>query len=227
MERSARKWLWVIGLLVALLMVYPLGRWRGGGDAPAAPQAGQRELQTSFEHYQAGRYQDAIASANAALAARPDLALAHNNLAVSYLQLGMFDDATKAAEEAIRLNPGNEMARNNLAWILRERAKADAPSGPATPLGGADGLLTQSLQHARAGRFRECIDTATQSTKLNPRLSQAFNNIGYCSWRLQLWDEAIRNTQEAIRLNPSDQLVKNNLAAIQRAKLAADAPTAK
>lgn len=74
----------------------------GGGEATPAAQS---TLQTSFEHYQARRYQDAITAAKATLATDPSLADAYNNMAVSYLGLRMFDKRIQAAQEAIRLRP--------------------------------------------------------------------------------------------------------------------------
>ena len=210
---------------VVLLLLYPLAAC-GGGSATAKQAEAQKALQTSLEAYQAGRYQDAVTAAKAALAANPNLAEAHNNLAVSYLQLRRFDEATQAAEQALRLSPGFQLAKNNLAWIQREQAAAGSP-GAASPTSSANALVTQSAQHAQAGRFKECMDAGSQAAKLNPASPQAFSNVGFCAWRLHLWDEAIRNTQEAIRLDPNFQMAKNNLAAIQKEKLTAEGPTAK
>jgi tetratricopeptide (TPR) repeat protein len=167
------------------------------------------DLQLSFEHYQAGRYQEAITTAQAALATNPNSSEAYNNMAVSYLGLRMYDEAIKAAEEAIRLNPESQLAKNNLAWIQDEKAKA--PSAPAQATTPAGALLNQSLAHARSGRFKECIDTAMEALKLEPMSAPAFNNIGFCSARLGRWDEGIRNAEEAVRLDPTFQLAKNNL----------------
>lgn len=213
-DRFWRVWRWVIAVAVVVMLVFALRI--ANSRAPAAGA-----LQRSFQQYQAGRFQEAIVSANAAIAANPASADAYNNLAVSYLGLRQFDGAIQAAQDAIRLKPDYQLAKNNLAWIQREKAKATSAPVQATPSSPASTLLSQSLQHSRAGRFRECIDTATQSAKLNPSSSPAFNNIGFCAGNLQLWDEGIRNLQEAIRLEPNSQLAKNNLAWIQQQRLKA------
>jgi tetratricopeptide (TPR) repeat protein len=199
---------------IAVFVVF----WAGCGgkqttrvDAAVAGPA----LQASFEHYNAGRYREAIAAAKTALSANPNLPDAYSNMAVSYLALRKYDEGIQAAQEAIRLRPDYELAKNNLAWIQREKAKASAPAPPLPP---AQALLNQSLQHAQAGRFRECMDTAKQSAALDPKSAGAFNNAGFCAGKLQLWDEAIRNMQAAIRLDPNNQLAKNNLAAIEQQK---------
>lgn len=220
-------WAWAIAVVVVVLLMYPLARWmmgEGGAGTVGVPLPAASQLQTSFEHYQAGRYQEAIASAKAALAVAPNLADAYNNLAVSYLALRQYDEATRAAEEAIRLNPDYQLAKNNLAWIQRERAASAAPPAPANP--ASVDLINQSLAHFKAGRFKECMTTAAESAKLNPSLPQAPLNIGICAANLKLWDEAIKSTKEAIRLDPNLQIAKNNLAWIEK-QAALETPAAK
>ena len=231
-EYGLPGWAWRGALVVMLLALaaYPLAHWLTGGGKNAgggAPGAWQARLQSSVAHYQAGRYQDAISEAKAALAANPNLPEAYNNLAVSYLQVRMFDEGIQAAQEAIRLRPDFSLAKNNLAWIQREKANSGKTAGPASPSTPAAALLNVSIQHAQAGRFQECVDAARQSVALDPSLAPAFNNMGYCASRLQQWDVAIRNTQEAIRLAPNFQLARNNLASILQQKLISEGPTAK
>lgn len=175
------------------------------------PAATDSNLQLSFEHYQAGRYKEAIAAAQAVLAVNPESPDAYNNMAISYLGLKMYDEGIRAAEQALRLRPDYQLARNNLAWIQQEKAKAMPAAPPAPPSPAAD-LITASLQHAQAGRFKECIDTATQAVAKDPMSAVAFNNLGFCAGNLQQWDDAIKNLQEAVRLAPDFQLARNNLA---------------
>ena len=215
---------WLIAVVVLVLLVYPAARWmlsRGGTGAPPAAGASQTSLQLSFEHYQAGRYEEAIAAAQAALKEDPDSADAYNNLAVSYMGLKRTDEAIQAAENAIRLRPDFQLARNNLAWFQGEKAKAGLPTVPKGQADQAVVLLNQSLEHAQARRFRECTETARQATVLDPGLARAFNNAGFCAANLQRWDEAIRYTQEAIRLDPGLQLARNNLAWMEGERLKA------
>ena len=105
--------------------------------------------------------------------------------------------------------------------VPTEKAQAAASPVSAAQAAEAADLLDQSLQHYQAKRFTECLVAAAQSARLNPSSAPAFNNAGICAGNLQLWDEAIRNTQEAIRLDPDFQLAKNNLAWMQQEKLKA------
>ena len=99
-------------------------------------------------------------------------------------------------------------------WLANSRE--DAPSADALRVSF---ILNQSQQHYQAGRFKECIAMARRAVKLNPKSKQAFNNIGICAGNLQLWDEAIQNMQEALRLDPNFQVAKNNLAWLRQQRL--------
>jgi tetratricopeptide (TPR) repeat protein len=108
---------------------YAAGRFSRGRELAAAEQAA-RERQTpeawldlSHLYYQAGRYEDCIAAAQKALAARPGFAEAYNNLAAGYNSLGKWEEGIAAATEAVRLNPGDPLARNNLQWALDRKGR--------------------------------------------------------------------------------------------------------
>ncbi len=220
---DTQVWPWVTALVVVVTAVCAL--WVANhGEGPEVVKSAPPSdaLQSSFQQYQAGKYADAIASAKAALALNPDSADAYNNLAVSYLALGRYDDGIVAAQEAIRLRADFELAKNNLAWIQREKAKAFVPPPPS-----ASELLNRSLEDSQAGRFKECMDTASQAAKADPTLAEAFNNVGFCAARLQLWEEAIRNTQEALRLRPDFALARNNLAWMKEQQLKSGAARAR
>jgi Flp pilus assembly protein TadD len=135
---------------------------------------------------------------------------------VYYATLGRFPEAQPAAREALRLRPDDQRSRNNLRWIEEELAKTGGAAIPRERTLEAAELLNQSLSHAQAGRFRECLLVATAATEANPAEARAFNNAGFCAANLGRWDDAIRNTQEAIRLDPGLTLARNNLAWIRQ-----------
>jgi Flp pilus assembly protein TadD len=83
-------------------------------------------------------------------------------------------------------------------------------------------LLQRSQTDAQAGRFRECVSSAQRAARLDPRMAEAYINIGWCSAKLGRWDEGITNTREALRLNPNMEIAKNNLDWIVAQKVEAD-----
>jgi tetratricopeptide (TPR) repeat protein len=98
------------------------------GVAPrnfSAPTA-DNFLNSSLANYRAGRMQECINDAQAALKLQPNLALAYNNIAACSNDLGRPDDAITAASQALRLQPDFQLARNNLAVALRLKATQQA-----------------------------------------------------------------------------------------------------
>jgi len=92
--------------------------------AQTARAAGTPEyfVSRSLAEYQMARYRNSIASAERALAVRPDYAEALNNVAAGHIALGEWDAGIAAAEEAVRLNPQLKIAWNNLAFA-RQKAR--------------------------------------------------------------------------------------------------------
>jgi tetratricopeptide (TPR) repeat protein len=209
---------WVIGLVVALVLAFPLlHRLIHRGDDAAAPAAAnlsasdQTMLNQSFALYQAGKYDEAIAVGQALVKANPNVASGWNNLSASYAKLGRWDDAIRCAQQALRIEPGHELAKGNLAYA--QSAKTGAP-------GTLQYFLNLSAEEYRAGKFPECIADAAKAIDLDPQNAAGYNNKGACYGSLGMFAEEIQAEQEAIRLNPANQLAKNNLNwALERKKV--------
>jgi tetratricopeptide (TPR) repeat protein len=86
----------------------------------------QNWLELSLLYFQAGRYQDCIAAATAALKLKPDYAEAYNNVAAAYQSLGLWDDAIRALQQALKLNPNLQIAKNNLAYSMQEKQRGSS-----------------------------------------------------------------------------------------------------
>ena len=74
----------------------------------------------------AGRYDEALSSLDKALAARPDLVLAREEIGESLWQLGRKDEAVAAWNDASRNNPGLVVANSMLAGAAISEGKLDA-----------------------------------------------------------------------------------------------------
>lgn len=148
---------------------------------------------------QQGRFQEAIAQLQMALALNPTLPT-HDQLIQAYERMGDRDDARKAAQQTLASFPEDPVAL----------AALQAPTS-GIPTNVAD-LINQSLALNQAGKYAESIAAAQQALKIDPRSAEAWNNIAAGYESMKQWDKAIDAAQKAIALNPNFQLAKNNLA---------------
>jgi tetratricopeptide (TPR) repeat protein len=89
----------------------------------AAPDAGDpwtAAISESLTYYQAGDYQKSIEAAQKALAAKPNSAIAYNNICAACNQLKQWDAAIAACQRALAIQPDLELAKNNLR-VAQER----------------------------------------------------------------------------------------------------------
>ena len=75
-----------------------------------------------------------------------------------------------------------------------------------------ENYLNLSLEYYNEGEFQKCIDVAKQAILLKPDYDLAYNNICAAYNRLKKWDDAINAGQKGIKINPNNQLLRNNLS---------------
>lgn len=91
---------------------------------PKSARTPDELLNESMQLNQAGKYEESIAAARAALKLRPNFPEAWNNIAAGYESEQKWDRAIDAAQHAIALKPDFQLAKNNLAWSLSQKQKA-------------------------------------------------------------------------------------------------------
>jgi tetratricopeptide (TPR) repeat protein len=126
-------------------------------------------------HYQLNNYAEAIIDFQKAITLNPDDPDLYQLLSASKMKLEDFTGSLKALDQAI------EMTQDSLSYFLRGSTKID--------LGNYHGAIQD---------FNTFIKTDTS----NERASAYFNN-GYINFFLEEHSEAIRNFDEAIKLNPN------------------------
>ncbi len=125
-DENAKSWLARAGNLPAT-PVAPL--------IPANPSAATNVMTAdayvsqSLAFYQAGKYPECIAAAQAALKLRPAYPEAWNNIGAAWNSMSQWDKGIAAELEALRLKPDFQLARNNLAWAESQKQKVTG-AGP-------------------------------------------------------------------------------------------------
>jgi tetratricopeptide (TPR) repeat protein len=109
-------------------------------------------------------------------------------------------------------------------WMPPPNAATSAVESPAgktatTSQSPAETYLTKSFEQYKLGRFQEAIDASMEALKLQPDMAMAYANIGACYGEMQLWDKAIENTQQAMRLDPAmNKTLQGNLDQMLQAR---------
>jgi predicted TPR repeat methyltransferase len=168
---------------------------------------------------QMGDHRAARRHLEAALAARPDFADAHANLATALQATGAHQDARRHLDRCLALKPDDLAAWGNLGNNLRlterpaeaceayRRALALAPSDRDIRCYLGDALLA-------AGRVEEAVETYRELLAQAPDHSRALGHLAGALQQLGRQDEALATAHQAAALHPSDPLLQYNLGCL-------------
>jgi len=155
-----------------------------------------------------------------ALAADPQAAAAHFNLALALRQLGRPEEAVDALKQALALAPEfveayvelgrlcTDLGRQPDALASFQRALAYRPDSPATHM--ELGLVQQKL-----GRLDAAADGLRRALSLQPDYVEAHINLGNILKDQGRLEEAVRCYGRALALKPDSYEAHNNLGTIR------------
>ena len=146
----------------------------GGGDAMACFHLGNA-------YRDKGQDERARYFYTRAIALRPDLAEAHNNLGL-ILQDGDSEQSAACFEKALSIDSAMDAAHSNLGNL-----------------------------RLRQGQMGEAIKSYQQALKINPQSAEAWNNLGSAYFRLRRLEEAEAAFQRSLAINPEYVEVDLNL----------------
>ena len=132
---------------------------------------------------------DAIPEYLAAIARRPDNAIARREAGVQLLERGRETEARAQLDAALRLDPRYAEAHMDLGTLL-----------------------------LRAARPADAIASYQAALRLNPNLPGLHNNLGLAYARIGAIPEAVAQFQRALAQDPADALAQEQLKALANAK---------
>jgi predicted TPR repeat methyltransferase len=132
-----------------------------------------------------GRIQESLPLYERAIAARPNLAPARQNLAALRLQMGDYEAAIAESRAALALLPAYPLALNTLGVALAHR-----------------------------GRMEEAINALMTALRANPNYAEAACNVGNVLARCGRREEAIAAYRRALEIDPRLDHVAFDLAAL-------------
>ena len=159
-----------------------------------------------------GRFAEAIASYDLALALRPNYPNALNGRAIALVALARFDEALTDYDKTLALDPNFIMARYNrglaLARLRRlEAAIADYDSVLALDPGFLQGHVDRANALAGLGRLDDALAAYDRALAVEPRLAPALYNRGLALLQASRFTDALANFDALLALNPSPAAV--------------------
>jgi Flp pilus assembly protein TadD len=181
----------------------------------------------ALTYRQAGTYRDAETLYRATLAANPDSWMAHHNLGrLVSRKPGGLDEAIAHFEAAIRLKPDHARAQYSLGVALQRvgRATDAVPHFEAAIRLEPDNPLLVANSHYILGdilrrdpaRTDDAIAHLREAIRRKPTVAEAYNTIGETLLSAGRPDEARREFEEALRLQPNYDAARRNLALVTR-----------
>jgi serine/threonine-protein kinase len=147
----------------------------------------------------------------AALAIRPDAAVAHHNLGRALANVDRIDEAIEHFRKAVRLEPEYAHAVSNLgmAFSMKGRsAEALELTQRAVALDGRSVKIHVNLADVLddLGRTKEAIDEYRRTIALDPESTLAHERLGFILMKSNRFDESMAQYEITRRLDPTSGL---------------------
>ncbi len=161
-----------------------------------------------------GKHREAIEEFRKVLFIDPNYAKAYSGLGVSYDLLGDFSKAAEHYNYALKLNPTADYVYNNLGYSYLLQGKVDeaiVALKKASDLNNRDRTFHNNLglAYGEKGQY----DLALAEFKLAGDEAEAHHKVAQIYFRKGLYDEAKNHYAIALKLNPSQTVVRTALRA--------------
>lgn len=175
------------------------------------------EYMTSIANMQlqAQLYEDALATAEKLIAREGGEAIGYNIKGAVYYRTGRAAEAVEATTKALERVPAYQSALKNRAYAysaLGNHAAAKTDLKELVSKVATDGQLFAKLGHSHLmlGEFSDARIALAQARRLLPGSAVVAANYGYALAQLEVYDEALVQTQAALAL-ATDETMKSQL----------------
>lgn len=156
---------------------------------------------------QLGRVEDAVAALELSIRAKPNYAIAHNNLGQALRDLNRLPEAVSAFERAVQLDPNLGEAHYNLGGAYEAAGQLDEAVA-------AYRAARRMLPHAAAvannlgmalfalGDMDAAAESLIDGLKLDAGLAELYNNLGYVHAARGMNERALDALDYALRIKP-------------------------
>nr|VFJ60049.1 MAG: Tetratricopeptide (TPR) repeat [Candidatus Kentron sp. DK] len=188
-------------------------------ETPEEPDSAESWFYLGVAQYDAGRYQEALASFDKALALQPDDADAWSNRGAALNELGHHREALASCDKALALQPDDAAAwgnRGNALVGLGRHQEALESYDKALALQPDDATAWNNRGNAlnELGRHQEALDSCDKALALRPDDAAAWHNRGVALRKLGHHQEALESYDKALALQPDYAAAWNSRGAV-------------
>ena len=167
-----------------------------------------------------GRWTDAVASFDMAIAINPDYYEAWLNRGRSLEFLKRYAEALDSCDKAIAINPNEADAWSFRAWVLSNLGKheeAISSYDRAVAINPDYEIVLDNplVERYNLARYSEAVDSWDKAIANNPKDATLWSNRGDALRSLGKHEEAIASYDKAIAINPNDEITWNCRGSVQ------------
>jgi len=165
--------------------------------------------------HSAGRFGEALADFDTAIALDPGYAKTYTSRGWTYLALGKFDRAIQDFDRSIQLDPAFYLAYADRGIALGESGRFEEAVDDFTTAiilkpDFAGSYTGRGFAQIQIGHPEEAAEDLNKAISLNPSMVDAYLNRGVAFERMNQFGRAIKDYNKALELDPSDYLVYSN-----------------
>lgn len=150
-----------------------------------------------------GRHETAIERYEEAVAINQGGTAAYSHLCIENNILKKWDDAIQNCEKVLSIQPNHAMARNGLRYAQRAKAVEVLVDSPSQ--------INLGMQYYSKSDWKMAIETWNQISEKSSHYATAQSNIASAYILLKDFKNARKAISEALRLEPNNELFRNNL----------------
>lgn len=158
-----------------------------------------------------GRHETAIERYEQALAISQGGNAAYSHLCLENNILRRWDEAIRNCEKTLSLQPNHAVARNGLRYALRAKAVEAEISK------NGSNQINVGMQHYSKNDWKTAIEAWSEITDSSPYFAMARSNIASAYIMLKDFPKARDAIQQALKLEPNNELFRNNAQWLERA----------
>lgn len=179
------------------------------GLQPEFPEAFNNRGVAYFNN---GQFSRAIDDYGEAIRFRPEYSSALQNRGNAYAARGQYDRAIEDYNKAIGMKPGPAAYRNrgnayrakgDYESAIRDLSAAIGSSGSSGSSTGAGALDDRGDTYLAMGQKARALDDFSEAVRLQPDDPDAFLSKGRAEFYLGQWNDAVRDFQKSLALDPT------------------------